>query len=280
MSANSRALHYVFRIANRRASYDFYIKTLGMKVLRHEEFEEKCQASCNGPYDGMWSKTMVGYGSEDEHFVLELTYNYGVHSYQLGNDFHGIYIESNEVQKMVQAKVETAGQLTDPDGHSFFVSGGTAKFPVTKVALNVTDLAKSQEFWGNLCAMEVESASDKNCVLSYGKDQCKLELRSLKGVKLDRGTAFGRIAFATPTSELKNIEEGMKAASPDYVVTPLKSLDTPGKATVWVVILQDPNDHEICFVGDEAFKELSTVDANAEKILLEAIEKDKSDEWK
>ena len=31
---------------------------------------------CNGPYDGKWSKSMVGYGPEDDHFVAELTYNY------------------------------------------------------------------------------------------------------------------------------------------------------------------------------------------------------------
>ena len=37
-----------------------------MKVLRHEEFEKGCEAACNGPYDGRWSKTMVGYGPEDQ----------------------------------------------------------------------------------------------------------------------------------------------------------------------------------------------------------------------
>lgn len=30
---------------------------------------------------------MVGFGPEDDHFVAELTYNYGVGDYQLGNDF-------------------------------------------------------------------------------------------------------------------------------------------------------------------------------------------------
>lgn len=30
---------------------------------------------------------MVGYGGEDNHFVVELTYNYGIGSYALGNDF-------------------------------------------------------------------------------------------------------------------------------------------------------------------------------------------------
>lgn len=39
------------------------------------------------PYDGLWSKSMVGFGPEDNHFVVELTYNYGVKKYKRGNDF-------------------------------------------------------------------------------------------------------------------------------------------------------------------------------------------------
>ncbi len=42
---------------------------------------------CFRPYDGKWSKTMAGYGPEDNHFVVELTYNYGIKEYKLGNDF-------------------------------------------------------------------------------------------------------------------------------------------------------------------------------------------------
>ena len=30
---------------------------------------------------------MVGFGPEDDHFVAELTYNYGIGNYKLGNDF-------------------------------------------------------------------------------------------------------------------------------------------------------------------------------------------------
>jgi len=59
----------------------------------------------------------------------------------------------------------------------------------------------------------------------------------------------------------------------------LVALDTPGKATVHVVILADPDGHEICFVGDEGFRELSKVDANGDALLNEAISSDKSDEW-
>lgn len=40
---------------------------------------------------------MIGYGPEDSHFVIELTYNYGIKSYELGNDFQGITIRSSNV---------------------------------------------------------------------------------------------------------------------------------------------------------------------------------------
>lgn len=37
---------------------------------------------------------MVGYGPEDNHFVVELTYNYGLKSYKQGNDYqvHPVHI--------------------------------------------------------------------------------------------------------------------------------------------------------------------------------------------
>ena len=63
-----------------------------MRVLRHEEFEEACEASCNGPYSGYWSKTMIGNDNEDNSFVFELTYNYGIETYKRGNDLHSIQI--------------------------------------------------------------------------------------------------------------------------------------------------------------------------------------------
>ena len=46
-----------------------------------------------------------------------------------------------------------------------------------------------------------------------------------------------------------------------------------------VVILSDPDSHEICFVGSEAFDELSQVDPKADDLLDGAMAKDKSKEW-
>lgn len=47
---------------------------------------------------------MIGYGPEDSHFVIELTYNYGVQSYESGNDFRGITILSKEAIERAKAQ--------------------------------------------------------------------------------------------------------------------------------------------------------------------------------
>ena len=59
-----RALHFVLKVADRTATVAFLHDVLVMHALRHEEFKEGCRAACNGPYDGMWSKTMMGYADE------------------------------------------------------------------------------------------------------------------------------------------------------------------------------------------------------------------------
>ena len=56
---------------------------------------------------------------------------------------------------------------------------------------------------------------------------------------VDHATAFGRIAFSCVSKELADIEKKAKDTG-NTILTPLVSLDTPGKATVQVVILADP----------------------------------------
>lgn len=48
MGTTGRALHYVFKAVDRKLTAHFYRNVLGMKVLRHEEFSEGCEAACNG----------------------------------------------------------------------------------------------------------------------------------------------------------------------------------------------------------------------------------------
>ncbi|KAH0511477.1 Glyoxalase domain-containing protein 4 [Microtus ochrogaster] len=257
-------------------------------VLRHEEFEEGCKAACNGPYDGKWSKTMVGFGPEDDHFVAELTYNYGIGDYKLGNDFMGITLASSQAvsnaRKLKWPLSEVAEGVFEteaPGGYKFYLQDRSLSQsdPVLKVTLAVTDFQKSLNYWSNLLGMKIyeQDKEKQRALLGYADNQCKLELQGIKGA-VDHAAAFGRIAFSCPQNELSDIEALMKREN-QSILTPLVSLDTPGKATVQVVILADPDGHEICFVGDEAFRELSKRDPKGNKLLDDAMAADKSDEW-
>ncbi len=52
------------------------------------------------------------------------------------------------------------------------------------------------------------------------------------------------MAFSCPTGQLGDIQEAAQAKG-FTVLRPLVKLDTPGKATVEVVILADPDGHEV-----------------------------------
>ncbi len=137
-------------------------------MLRHEEFTEGCKATCNGPYNGRWSKTMVGYGPEDNHFVAELTYNYGVGSYKLGNDLVCLTLSSSKAaaaarESSASHKVTEEGGVRTvcteaPDGYRFHIKDndvtGDAD-PVQSVTVGVSKLDDSIAFWKGMLGMEV-----------------------------------------------------------------------------------------------------------------------------
>lgn len=77
----NRILHTMLRVSDIERSIGFYTKILGMDILR----------TFDRPDQG-FSLTFLGYGKESETCVLELTYNYGVNHYELGNAFGHIAI--------------------------------------------------------------------------------------------------------------------------------------------------------------------------------------------
>lgn len=283
---SGRALHYVLKVGDRSATTKFFRDILGMKILRHEEFEEGCKATCNGPYDGKWSKTMVGYGAEDSHFVIELTYNYGVSSYRLGNDFLGLTIHSRSAVASARRhdwplREEDGLLVTEaPGGYPVRLldedvpAGGD---PVRRWSLACSDLQRSLAYWTATLGMTAAEQAAGRAVLSFGAVQASLELVA-SAAPLERAAAFGRSAFAVPTGELAAAEACVRSEG-GTVLTPLVTLETPGKADVSVVILADPDAHEICLVGAEGFAELSQVDGDANRLLEEAMQADKSDQW-
>lgn len=278
-----RALHFVFKVADRTLTAKFYREILGMQVLRHEEFTEGCEAACNGPYANRWSKTMVGYGPEDTHFVVELTYNYGIKEYEQGNDFLGLTVQSSETLKRAAANnwpiKEQNGlkYLEAPGGYKFYVVDQPQpndRDPVVKVSLASSNLEKSIAYWNGLLSLKIYEKLSKSVLLGFGDSQAKLELVDI-GEPVNHAKAYGRIAFSCPFEEQPIIDQKIQAAK-GTILTPLISLDTPGKATVRVIILADPDGHEICFVDDESFRQLSQVDPASDADLDKFIKSDKS----
>jgi len=284
--SSRRALHFVMKVGDRYAMMDFLKGTLGMKVLRHEEFEEGCEATCNGPYQNKWSKTMIGYGPESCNFVLEITYNYPIDKYRVGNDILGITIGApgdlfESIRSKVDWKPEVDKKLSyvSPAGYKFFLENDEA-LRIKEVSLSTSNLTKTLEFWETLLEMQVVSKDTSQAVLSYDpKTQTNLRFVTSETGCVDHATASGRTAFSIPTPDLPALEVKIKEALLGSVKTPLVVLPTPGKADVQVVILEDPDDHEICFVGAEGFDDLSQVDPKGDELLEEALEADKSKEW-
>lgn len=70
---------------------------------------------------------MIGYGPEDNHFVVELTYNYGISHYESGNDFRGITIRSKEAIDRAKSNgwpvEEENGKfvLQAPGGYKYYI---------------------------------------------------------------------------------------------------------------------------------------------------------------
>ncbi len=81
-----RMLHTMLRVGNLQRSIDFYTKVLGMTLLRTTHRPEQ-------KYD----LAFVGYGRNPEHAEIELTYNHGVESYELGSAFGHIAIGVTDV---------------------------------------------------------------------------------------------------------------------------------------------------------------------------------------
>lgn len=130
---------------------------------------------------------MIGYGSEHTHFIMEVTYNYGIKSYELGNEFVAITIRSSESLARARAinypvHVEDGVHvLLSPDGYKFYIIDEpqpTTEDPIVRLTLSSTDLARSLDYWHGTLEMKIRSQTDDAIVLFYDKF-IELELRAL-----------------------------------------------------------------------------------------------------
>lgn len=106
-----RLLHTMLRVGDMQRSIDFYTKSMGMQLLR----------TTDRP-DQKYSLAFVGYANESQQAVIELTYNYGVSSYDLGAGYGHIAIGVDDIHGMCERVRAAGASVTREPGP---VKGGT-----------------------------------------------------------------------------------------------------------------------------------------------------------
>jgi lactoylglutathione lyase len=106
-----RILHTMLRVGDLQRSIDFYTRVMGMQLLRTTDRPEQ-----------KYTLAFVGYGDEASGAVLELTYNYGVSSYDIGAGFGHIAIAVANAAASCEAVKTAGGNVTREAGP---VKGGT-----------------------------------------------------------------------------------------------------------------------------------------------------------
>ncbi len=106
-----RLLHTMLRVGDLQRSIDFYTKVLGMRLLRTSE---------NAEYK--YTLAFVGYTEESEGAVIELTYNWGVDKYDLGNAYGHIALAVEDVATTCE-RIRQAGEKVTREAGP--VKGGT-----------------------------------------------------------------------------------------------------------------------------------------------------------
>lgn len=113
-----RILHTMLRVSNLDRSIEFYQDVLGMRLLRQNENEQY-----------QYTLAFLGYDDIAHSTVLELTYNWGVDSYDLGDAFGHIAIEVDDVYEACNKIKELGGVITREPGP---VKGGTTEIAFVK----------------------------------------------------------------------------------------------------------------------------------------------------
>ncbi|CAA7394351.1 unnamed protein product [Spirodela intermedia] len=208
-----RLLHAVYRVGDLDRTIKFYTECFGMNLLRKRDIPEE-----------KYSNAFLGFGPEDSHFVVELTYNYGVDKYDIGTGFGHFAIATEDAYKFVENVREKGGKITrepgpvkggtsviafvqDPDGYLFeIIQRGPTPEPLCQVMLRVGDLDRSIKFYEKACGMKLLRKVDRPAhkytiaMLGYADehDTTVLELTYNYDVtEYTKGNAYAQVAIST-----------------------------------------------------------------------------------
>ena len=98
-----RILHTMLRVGDLDKSIDFYVNRLGMSLIRRKDYPH-----------GKFTLAFVGYGSEKENAVIELTHNWGKQSddYELGDKYGHIAIGVKDIERICKRLEDNGCKIT------------------------------------------------------------------------------------------------------------------------------------------------------------------------
>jgi len=216
---------------------------------------------------------MVGYDFEDKAYCMELTFNYGLDSYQPGNGLQEFGIFVPDVAAAVKAAKDLNYNVVDdvitgPDQYKFRVfklpEGRTERF--SYVLCRTGDLARRVAFYKDFLGFSdaeiptIPGLSSKAAAVSYTSATHPHNFEPVTLVFFDDGIVpqttpwEGRHAFALDAAEVNSIYAKFKAERPGDIMhdddgEPISLQEKLG--TLFIFIAKDPDGYELCLVSRE-----------------------------
>ncbi len=100
-----RILHTMLRVGDLERSIRFYTEVLGMTLLRRKDYP-----------GGEFTLAFLGYGPEATHPALELTWNWGTTSYEVGTGYGHIALGVEDIHATCDAIRAAGGVITREPG--------------------------------------------------------------------------------------------------------------------------------------------------------------------
>ncbi|WP_413441849.1 lactoylglutathione lyase [Synechococcus sp. MIT S1220] len=100
-----RLLHTMLRVGDLERSLAFYTEMLGMQLLRRKDYP-----------GGRFTLAFVGYGSEQDQAVLELTHNWDTEAYTLGDAYGHIALGVDDIYATCSVITEKGGRVVREPG--------------------------------------------------------------------------------------------------------------------------------------------------------------------
>ncbi len=98
-------LHTMIRVNHLDESISFYTQVLGMNLISRTDYPA-----------GEFTLAFLSYGKTKDDPCIELTYNYGKHSYDLGNAFGHIALSTDDIVATCEKVRQKGGKVVREPG--------------------------------------------------------------------------------------------------------------------------------------------------------------------